>query len=94
MTLQWTPRAVQHLRSLWDYISHENPSAADQTLQRVIRATERLAQFPESGREGRVDGTRELVVPGTPFVVAYRVRRGRVAILAVFHAARRWPAKL
>ena len=44
-----------------------------------------------AGREGRVARTRELVIRGTPFVVAYRVERNEVSILAVMHAARKWP---
>jgi toxin ParE1/3/4 len=38
-----------------------------------------------------VAGTRELPVSGTPFTVAYRVARREVEILAVLHAARKWP---
>jgi toxin ParE1/3/4 len=46
------------------------------------------------GRQGRIDGTRELVIHGLPYIIPYRVRRGRVEILAVIHAARRWPTRL
>ena len=44
-----------------------------------------------AGREGRVAGTRELTIPGTPFVVAYRIEKNGMRILAVLHAAREWP---
>jgi len=53
-----------------------------------------LKKNPALGRAGRVAGTRELVVAGTPYVVPYRVRGEAVEILRVFHAARRWPEKL
>jgi len=43
--------------------------------------------------QGRVPGTRELVVTGTPYIVAYRVRDETVEILRVFHAARKWPER-
>jgi toxin ParE1/3/4 len=43
------------------------------------------------GRPGRVISTRELVVSGTPYIVAYRVREGVVEILAVIHGAQQWP---
>jgi toxin ParE1/3/4 len=42
------------------------------------------------GRQGRVGGTRELVVQGTPYIVVYRVHDD-VEILAVVHGARKWP---
>jgi hypothetical protein len=41
-----------------------------------------------AGREGRVAGTRERV---TPFLVAYRIEKNEVRILAVLHAAWEWP---
>jgi toxin ParE1/3/4 len=44
-----------------------------------------------AGRDGRVAGTREPVIPGTPFLVAYRIEKNEVRILAVLHAAREWP---
>ena len=44
-----------------------------------------------AGRERRVVGTRELVIAGTPFLVAYRIEKNEVHILAVLHAAREWP---
>ena len=50
-----------------------------------------LADFPESGRTGRIEGTRELVVPKTPFVAPYRITGDTIEILAVHHASQRWP---
>ena len=43
------------------------------------------------GRPGRVPGTRELVIPGTPYIVPYRVQGEAIQILRVYHSARRWP---
>jgi len=53
---------------------------------------EGLRQFPERGRTGRVPGTRELVVPRTPFVIPYRVMGREVHVLAVLHGKRAWPS--
>jgi toxin ParE1/3/4 len=39
------------------------------------------------GRVGRVAGTRELVIRGTPFVIADRIEGNDVSILALMHAA-------
>jgi toxin ParE1/3/4 len=55
---------------------------------------ERLGAFPAIGRPGRVAGTRELVVSGTPYIVPYRVRGERVQIITVLHSAQRWPDRL
>lgn len=43
------------------------------------------------GRPGRVPDTRELVIAGTPYVMAYRIEGAQVHIVAVIHGARRWP---
>ncbi len=96
LTLHWTPTATSHLRSTYEYVAQENAPAAraliDQIMtERILSVAERLRDFPRMGREGRVENTRELVVAGTPFVVVYRLHRGGVEVLAVFHAARKWP---
>ncbi len=43
------------------------------------------------GRTGRLHGSRELVVAGTPYVVKYRVAETQVDILRVLHGAQTWP---
>jgi toxin ParE1/3/4 len=45
------------------------------------------------GRPGRVPGTRELVIPGTRFIVPYRLQGNTIQVLRVFHGARRWPER-
>lgn len=58
---------------------------------RVHEAVSGLAAFPRQGRPGRVIDTRELVVPRTPFTVAYRIVSQTVEIVAVIHQAQQWP---
>jgi toxin ParE1/3/4 len=58
-----------------------------------LDGVDRLADHPHIGRPGRIEGTRELVVAGTPFVVPYRVRDDCVEVLSVFHGKRKWPDK-
>jgi toxin ParE1/3/4 len=77
-----------------EYISRDNPDAAARTVAAIVGAVENLKRFPASGRPGRVSGTRELVVSGTPYIVPYRVRGDAVELLRVFHAARKWPSRL
>jgi len=45
------------------------------------------------GRRGRVGGTRELVIPSQPYIIAYRIRGQTIHILAVLHGARKWPER-
>jgi predicted transcriptional regulator len=53
-----------------------------------------LSTQPQMGRPGRLPGTRELVLSGTPFIVPYRVKRERLELLAVFDGRRQWPGRL
>jgi toxin ParE1/3/4 len=49
-----------------------------------------LRNAPDCGRPGLREGTRELVVPGTPYIVVYRNRGHAVQVLHVFHARQDW----
>ena len=93
MKIRWFRRALNQLVAAEDYIAEDNPDAARELVTRIKRAVARLADYPELGRTGRVEGTRELVVSRTPYIVAYRVRDDEVIVLAVQHAARLWPAR-
>ena len=94
MTIVWSPRAIEHLAHLRTYIARENPKAATRIASALLGAVERLAEMPNLGRPGRVPGTRELVVPGTPYVIPYRLRAERLEIIAIFHARQKWPSSL
>jgi len=63
-------------------------------LSRIDQAIDRLRDHPALGRPGRVPGTRELVLPRTPYVAIYTVERRAVRILAFHHTAREWPTDL
>jgi toxin ParE1/3/4 len=94
MKVRWTIPALDQLRDARRYIERENPQAAESLGRRIEDTVNRLAYFPEMGRPGRRATTRELVVPGTNFVVAYRLTADSVDILAVLHGARSWPNEL
>ena len=93
MTVVWSPRAIGHLAALRDYIARENPGTFARMATTLLAAVDRLAAVPNLGRPGRVAGTREVVVPGTRYVIPYRVRGERLEIIAVFHGRQRWPKR-
>jgi toxin ParE1/3/4 len=92
--VRWLRRALANLDAEAEYIAEDDPAAAGRVVLNILRAVDLLKRNPALGRAGRVAGTRELVVPGTPYIVPYRVRGEAVEILRVFHAARKWPEKL
>jgi toxin ParE1/3/4 len=90
MKVRWTPRASRDLSDIHASLAERDPAAA-LAVARTIRAqAEALGAHPLMGHAGRVKGTRELVLAGYPYAIAYRVARERVEILAVRHRARRW----
>ena len=91
MKVVWLPRALADRDAQIDYIVYDSPKAAIAQGDRIESQVETLGAYPELGREGRVAGTRELVVSRTPFIVVYRVRAARIEILRVLHGARMWP---
>lgn len=91
MRVRWLRTALRNLDGIAARIAGDNPAAAERTIRRVREAVDRLVAHPAIGRPGRVAGTRELVVPGTPYVVPYRVRGNSIEILRVLHGAQQWP---
>jgi toxin ParE1/3/4 len=94
LRIRWTEQASADLDSVEAYISQDSPAGAIKTVLGIIEAVEQLREFPALGRAGRVAGTRELVIPGKPYIVPYRVKGGAIEILGVLHAAREWPKEL
>ena len=62
-------------------------------LGRIFSTVELLENHPELGRPGRIAGSRELALHPLPFLLAYRVRRSKIEIVALLHGARKWPER-
>lgn len=94
MKLVWSTFAIADREQIFEYIALENPKAAVRCDQEISEQTSRLSGFPDIGRPGRVEGTRELVIQRTPFVIAYRVSEQDIRILRILHGAQMWPGTL
>ena len=91
MELVWRIEALQDLDQIRVFIGENDPAAAKRVPER-IRATPRcLIAHPMSGRAGRLPDTREIIVTGLPYVLAYRIVENQVEMVAVRHTSRRWP---
>ena len=91
MRVIWTRRALADLDAMFTYVAKDNRDLAERLTFEIEARVRTLVDYPEIGRPGRADGTRELVITGTPYILPYRVRDGRVEILAALHASRQWP---
>jgi toxin ParE1/3/4 len=93
MKIRWVLLALSDLEEAADFISKDNPGAARKLVRRIWETSKLLAEHPDAGRAGRVPGTRELIIGGTPFILPYRVKDNTVQILRVLHSSGKWPVK-
>ena len=95
MNVVWSPEAIADFISLRAYVVEDDPVAARRIALRILYAVEELlADHSNIGRAGRVPGTREFVISGTPYVVPYRILGNTIQVLRVYHGKRRWPESL
>ncbi|RLE16042.1 MAG: type II toxin-antitoxin system RelE/ParE family toxin [Acidobacteria bacterium] len=91
----WTELAASDLDQIESLIFEDNPDAALQQVIRIIDVVETyIADRPRMGKPGRIDGTRELAVSGTPYIIMYRLFHQNLEILRVLHGARQWPEEI
>jgi plasmid stabilization system protein ParE len=91
--IEWLSDAERNIAAQLEWIAEHDPWAAIGVGDTIHAAVTRLADYPAIARPGRVAGTRELVVIGTPYTVVYRIEPSAVLVLRVLHTAERWPAQ-
>ncbi len=91
MKIQWLDSAIDNLSNIADYIAEDNPQKARQLVSKIRVAISNLSKHPSMGRIGRVQGTRELVIVGTAYLIIYRLKPDNIEILRVLHGAQKWP---
>jgi len=91
MRLRWTTPAAEDLYRIVQHIQTDNPTTAARTAKTLYDGCVGLQKFPRIGRRGRVQGTRELVIPGLPYVVVYKVGDEVVEVLRIYHGAQDRP---
>jgi toxin ParE1/3/4 len=89
--IRWTLDAASDLEQIFQYIRQDNPAAAREVTQTITDGVGKLKVFPNLGRNGPAEGTREMVFPSLPYIAVYRVKENAVEILRVYHAAQDWP---
>jgi toxin ParE1/3/4 len=91
MKVRWARRAEVDLFAQSDRIAENDPALASRLGAEVLTRIGALGEFPYRGRAGRVEGTRELPLPGLPWVAVYEISGDTVMILRLLHGAQRWP---
>jgi toxin ParE1/3/4 len=93
--VRWTHSARRDYRNIIEWLGDRSPAAATRVAEAVDNRLAMLATMPRMGRVGRSEGTRELVISRTPYIVVYQFDEAydRIVVLRLLHAAQRWPPK-
>jgi plasmid stabilization system protein ParE len=95
---QLTPDAVSDLFEIWNFISKDNPEAANRVEEAIFRDCEFVADNPLSGRL-RKDLTPAsvrfwVVNPYSKYLIVYDPEKKPLQIIRILHGARDLPAIL
>jgi toxin ParE1/3/4 len=82
------PADLQHIS---DYLKQHHPHYRQPTLRKLYDTIRDLKNWPERGRPGCEEGTREILFPPLPYVAVYRVTGQAIEVLRVYHAAQDRP---
>ena len=92
MRIRWTKPAATDFARICEFSAERFGAArSHQTAMTIYDSADSLTTFPERGRKGKKPNTRELTLPGLPFVMIYHVREPLVEILRILHGAQKWP---
>lgn len=86
MIVIWAEQAWQEWANQYRFYFTRNPEVARRMRRLVMQGAERLRQYPRIGKPGRMEGSRELSITGTPFLVVYEEDPVRIEILHVYDA--------
>ena len=90
LPVEWKNAAIWDLIEILDYISQDNPQAADNMKQTIVEAAKRLGAMPYANQPGRFPGTREKIAHPN-YIVIYRVATNKVEILNIVHSRKNYP---
>ena len=92
MHVRFSDEARADLLKIQDYIADRNPTAGQLVVHTILTTAYQLENFPFLGRQGRVDGTREITVPKYPYFIVYTIPdEYHLDIEAIFHTSQLYP---
>jgi len=87
----WAPSALEDVNSIAEYIARDSVDQAALFVVRLFETTDRLQEFPRSGRvipEIGNQSCREIIYGS--YRIMYRLDDDEVWITGVVHGARNW----
>lgn len=91
MQVKWLRRALRNLEQARNYVFQDNPTAAQELIIKIQNAANQLQNYPFMGKNGRVEGTRELIISNSPYILIYRIKEETVEVLRILHTSKFYP---
>ena len=91
MELRWTEDAAADLEQIANYLLDHVPERAADIVEQIYNAPSGLLKFPQRGRPGKKEGTRELVLSPLPYIVVYQIGEEIIHVVRILHGAQQWP---
>ena len=91
MQVKWLKWALRNLEQARNYVFQDNPTAAQELIIKIQNAANQLQNYPFMGKNGRVEGTRELIISNSPYILIYRVKEESVEVLRILHTSKFYP---
>lgn len=91
MQVRWTSAAADDLENIANYLFEKTPENAARLTRDIYDAPAVLKNFPNRGRAGKKEGTRELPMTSLPYVIVYHVGTNTVHIVRILHGSQQWP---
>jgi addiction module RelE/StbE family toxin len=90
MRIRWTQPALEDFKTISHRIEQDrNLETANRVCRSIYGAIQLLRQHPYTGRVGAKEGTRELVIPKSPYLTVYRHTGEAIEILRLYHGAQK-----
>ncbi len=89
MKVIWSESALRDVEHIRDYIALDNPAYANVFVERLLKTTRHLPQFPESGRlmpEAKNPHIREVLYQG--YRIVYRLSPELIEVVMAVHGSR------
>lgn len=91
MRVRWSADAADDPSRIVSYSREDNPEAARRVAKTIVDRVADLRKFPNRGRIGLAENTRELVFAPWPYIAVYEIIDDHVNVLRIRHASQNWP---
>ena len=91
MQVKWLKWALRNLEQARNYVFQDNPTAAQELIIKIQNAANQLQNYPFMGKNGRVEGTKELIISNSPYILIYRIKEETVEVLRILHTSKFYP---